>query len=141
MGKFGLGVQNEAGQRLSEFYQENALVTSNTVFQKHKRNSTHGHHQVVNTKIRLIILFSQRWKSSIQSAKIRLGADCGLDNELIIAKFRLKWKKVGKTTKPFRYDLNQIPYDYVVEVINRCKRLDLVDRMREELWPEVHNIV
>ena len=64
---------------------------------------------MINTKIRLIILFSQRWKSSIQSAKIRLGADCGLDNELIIAKFRLKWKKVGKTTKPFRYDLNQIP--------------------------------
>ena len=58
MGRFGLGVQNEAGQRLSEFYQENALVTANTVFQKHKRNSTHGHHQVVNTKIRLIVLFA-----------------------------------------------------------------------------------
>ena len=65
---------------------------------------------MVNTKIRLIILFAARWRSSTQSAKTRLGADCGSDHELLIAKFRRKLKKVGKTTRPFRYDLNQIPY-------------------------------
>ena len=79
------------------------------------------------------ILCSQRWRSSIQSAKRRLGADCGSDHELLIAKFRLKLKKVGKTTRPFRYDLNQIPYDYTVEVINRLKGLHLVERVLEEL--------
>ena len=82
---------------------------------------------MVNTKIRLIILFVQRWRSSIQSAETRQGADCGSDHELLIAKFRLKLKKVGKTTRPFRYDLNQIPYDYSVEVRNRFKGLDLID--------------
>ena len=80
-------------------------------------------------------------EKSIQSAKTRPGADCGLDHELLIAKFRLKLKKVGKTTRPFRYDLNQIPYDYTVEMTNRFKGLDLVDRVPEELWMEVHNIV
>ena len=74
------------------------------------------------------ILCTQRWRSSIQSAKTRLGADCGSDHEFLIAKFRLKLKKVGKTTRPFRYDLNQIPYDYTVEVINRFMGLDPVDR-------------
>ena len=73
------------------------------------------------------ILCSQRWRSSIQSAKTRLGADCGSDHELLIAKFRLKLKKVEKTTRPFRYDLNQIPYDYTVEVRNRFKGLDLIE--------------
>ena len=71
----------------------------------------------------------QRWRSSIQSAKTRLGADCSSDHELLIAKFRLKLKKVGKTTRPFRYDLNQILYDYTVEVTNRFKGLDLIDRV------------
>ena len=71
---------------------------------------------MVNTEIRLIIFFATKWRSSIQSAITRLGADCGLDHELLIAKFRLKWKKVGKTTRPFSYDLNQIPYNYTVEV-------------------------
>ena len=85
--------------------------------------------------------FFQRWRSSIQSAKTRPGADCGSDHELLIAKFRLKLKKVGKTTRPFRYDLNQIPYDYTVEVRNRFKRLDLIDRLPDELWMEVHDIV
>ena len=74
-------------------------------------------------------------------SKSRPGADCGLDHELFIAKFRLKLKKVGKTTKPFRYDLNQIPYDYTVEVRNRFKGLDLIDRVPDELWTEVHDIV
>ena len=87
------------------------------------------------------ILCSQRWRSSIQSAKTRLGAGCGSDHELLIAKFRLKLKKVGKTTRPFRYDLNQIPYDYTVEVRKRFKGLDLIDRVPDELWTEVHDIV
>ena len=73
----------------------------------------------------------------IQSVKTRPGADCGSDHQLLIAKFRLKLKKVWKTTRPFRYDLNQIPYDYTVEVTNRFKRLDQVDRVPEELWTEV----
>ena len=83
----------------------------------------------------------QRWRSSIQSAKTRLGADCGSDHELLIAKLRLKLKKVGKTTRPFRYDLNQIPYDFTVEVRNRLKGLDLIDRVPDDLWNEVRDIV
>ena len=81
-------------------------------------------------------------ESSIQSARTRLGADCVSGHELLIAKFRLKLKKVEKTTRPFRYDLNQIPHDYTVEVRNRFKGLDLIDRVPEELWKtEVHDIV
>ena len=87
------------------------------------------------------ILCNQKWRSSIQSAKTRLGADCGSDHELPIAKFRLKLKKVEKTTRPFRFDLNQIPYDYTVEMINRLKGSDLIDRVPGEIWTEVHNIV
>ena len=109
-GKFGLGIRNEAGQRLIEFCQENTLVIANTFFQQHKKRlctwtSPDGQHQ---NQIDYI-LCSQRWKSSVQSAKTRPGADCGSDHELLIAKFRLKLKKVDKTTRPFRYDLNQIP--------------------------------
>ena len=127
-GKCGLRVQNEAGQRLKGFCQGNALVIEHTLFQQHKRRlytwtSPDGQHQ---NQIDCI-LCSQRWRSSIQSAKTRLGADCGSDHELLIAKFRLKLKKVGKTTRPFRYDLNQIPYDYTVEVRNRFKGLDLIE--------------
>ena len=97
---------------------------------------------MVNTEIRLIVFFAgQRWRSSIQSAKTRPGVDCGSDHELLIAKFRLKWKKVGKTTRPFRYDLNQIPYDYTVEVRNRFKGLDLIDRVPDDLWMEVRDMV
>ena len=77
----------------------------------------------------------------IQLAKTRLGADCGTDHEVLIAKFRLKLKKVGKTARLFRYDLNQIPDDYTVEVTNRFKGLDLIDRVPEELWTEVHNTI
>ena len=73
--------------------------------------------------------------------KTKPGADCGSDHELLIAKFRLKLKKVGKTTRPFRYDLNEIPYDYTVKVINRFKRPDLIDRVPDELWMEVRDIV
>ena len=87
------------------------------------------------------ILCSQRWRSSIQPAKARPGADCGSDHELLFAKFRLKLKKVEKTTRPFRYDLNQIPYDYTVEMRNRFKGLDVIDRVLDELWTEVRDIV
>ena len=80
------------------------------------------------------ILCSQRWKSSIQSAKTKPGADCGSDHELLIAKFRLKLKKVGKTTRPFRYALNQIPYEYTVEVRNRFKGLDLIESLMNYGW-------
>ena len=73
--------------------------------------------------------------------KTKPGADCGSDHELLIAKFRPKLKKVGKTTRPFRYDLNEIPYDYTVKVINRFKRPDLIDRVHEELWMEVCDVV
>ena len=86
------------------------------------------------------ILCSQRWRSSLQSAKTRLQADYGSDHELLIDKFRLKWKKVGKTTRLFRYDLSQIPYDYTVEVRNRFEGLDLIDIVPDELWMEIHGI-
>ena len=79
-----------------------------------------------------------RRRSSLQSARTRPGADCGLNHELLIAKFRLKLKKVGRTTRPFRYDLNQIPYYYKVEVTNRFMGLDLADRVLEEVLTEVH---
>ena len=108
--KFGLGVQNEAGQRLTEICQENTLVIASILFQQHKRQlytwtSPDGQYQ---NQIDYIIC-SQRWTSSMHSAKTRLGADCGSDHELLIAKFRVKLKKVQKTTRTFRYDLNQIP--------------------------------
>ena len=120
----------------------NALVIANTLFQQHKRQlytwtSPYGQYQ---NQIDYI-LCSQRWRNSIQSAKTRPGADCSSDHELLIAEFRLKLKKVGKTTRTFRYDLNQISYDYTVELMNRFKVLDLVDRVPEELWTEVCNIV
>ena len=84
---------------------------------------------------------SQRWRSSIQSAKTRPGPDCGSDHELLIDKFRLKLKKVEKTTRPFRYDINQIPYDYRVEVRNIFKGLDLIDRVPNEPWMKVCDTV
>ena len=133
-------MRNEAGQRIIEFCQENALVIANTLFQQHKRRlytwtSPDGQHwnQID------YILCSRRWRISIQSVKIRLGADCGSDHELLIAKFRHKLKKVGKTTRPL--SLNQIPYDYIVEVRNRFKGLDLIGRVPEELWTEVHDFI
>ena len=108
-GKFGLGVQNEAGQRLIEFCQENALVIANTSSNNTKEDSTHGHHTDGQHRNQTdYILCSQRWRNSIQSAKTRPGADCGSDHELLIAKFRRKLKRVRKTTRPFSYDLNQI---------------------------------
>ena len=118
---------------------KNALVIANTLFQQHKRRlytRTSPDDQQTD-----YILCSQRWRSSIQSTKTRPGADCGSDHEILIAKFRLKLKKVGKIIRPFRDELNQIPYDYTVEVRNRFKGLDLIDRVPDELWTEVHEIV
>ena len=127
---------------LTEFCQENTVIITHTLFQKQKRRlytwtSPDGQHRNQTD----YILCSQSWRSSIQSAKTRLGACCGSDRELLIAKFRLKLKKVGKTTIILRYGLNQIPYDYTVEVTNRFKGLDLIDRVPEELWTEVHDIL
>ena len=141
-GKFGLGVQNEARQRPKEFCQENSMFIANTLFQQQKRilytwTSPDGQYRNQTD----YIVCSQRLRSSIQSAKTRPGADCGSDHELLIAKFRIKLKKVEKTSRPFRYDLNKIPYDYTVEVRNRFKGLDLIDRVPDELWTEVCDIV
>ena len=96
---------------------------------------------MVTTEIRLIIFFAAKDGEALQSAKTRPGADCGSERELLIAKFRLKLKKVGKTTRLFRYDLNQIPYDYTVKVRSRFKGLDLIDSMPDELWMEVRDTV
>ena len=89
---------------------------------------------MVNTEIRLIIFFAAKDEETIQSAKTRPGVDCGPDRELFIAKFRLKLKKVRKTTRSFRYDLNQNPYDYIVEVRNRLKGLDLIECLMNYGW-------
>ena len=115
-GKSGLGVQNEAGQRLIAFSQEDTLVIANTLFQQNKRGlytwtSPDGQHWNQTD----YILCSQRWRSSIQSVKTRLGADCVSDHELLVAKFRLKLQKVGKTTRPFKFELNQILKDHCKE--------------------------
>ena len=97
---------------------------------------------MVDTKLRLIIFFAAKDGEALHSQqKHDQELDCGSDYELLIAKFRLKLKKVGKTTRPFRYDLNKIPYDYIVEVRNRFKGLDLIDRVPDELWTEVCDIV
>src|SRR5574339_1113358 len=108
---------------------------ANNLFQQHKRRlytwtSPDGQHR----KQIDYILCSQRWRRSIQSAKTRPGADCGSDHELLITKNRFKLKKVGKTTRPFRYDLNQIPSDYTVEVRNRFKGLDLIEYLMNYGW-------
>ena len=133
-------MHSETRQRLTEFCQENTLVIANTIFQQHKRRlytwtSPDGQHPNQTD----YILCSQRLRSYIQLAKTRLGVDYGSDHKLLIAKFRLKLKKIGKTARPFRYDLNQNSYDYTVEETNRFKGLDLIDRVPDELWTEVHD--
>ena len=127
---------------LTEFCQASTAVTANTLFQQHKGRlytwtSPDGQYQ---NRIGYIIC-SPKWRISIQSAKTRPGADCGSDHELLIAKFRLKLKKVRKNIRSFRYNLNQIPYNYTVEVRNRFKGLDLIDRVPDKLWNEVSDIV
>ena len=137
-GKFGLWVQNKAGQRLTEFCQENALVIANTLFQQHKRRfytwpSPDGQYRNI-----LNIFFASKDGEALYSLQKQDWAlTVAQIHELLFAKFRHKLKKVGKTTRPFRYDLNQIPYDYTVEVRNRFKGLDLIDRVPNELWMEV----
>ena len=97
---------------------------------------------MVNTKISLFIFFAAKDGEALYSQqKQDQELTCGSDHELLIAKFRFKLKKVEKTTRPFRYDLNQIPYNYTVEVRNRLKKLDLIDRLPDELWMEIHDIV
>ena len=97
---------------------------------------------MVNTEIRLITFFATEDGEALYSQeKTRPGADCGSDHELLIAKYRLKLKEVGKTTRPFRYDLNQVLYDYTGKMTDRFKGLDLIERMPEELWTEVCDIV
>ena len=98
---------------------------------------------MVNTEIRLIIFLAAKDGEALynQQKQDQELADCGSDDECFIAKLRLKQKKVGETTRPFRYDLNQTPYDYTVEMTNRFKGLDLIDRVPEEIWMEVRNTV
>ena len=135
-----LEVQNEARQRLTELSQKNMPVIANTLFQQLKET-------ILHMDITRWSIPKSDWLCSLKSkmekmytvSKNKTWSWLGSDHELLIAKFRLKLKKAGKTTRPFRYDLNQIPYDYTVEVMNRFKGLDLADRVPEELWMEVCN--
>ena len=138
-GKFSLGVQNEAGKRLIEFCQETALVipSSNNT----REDSTHGHHQMSVPKSDWLYSLQPKMEKLYTVSKNKTGSWLWLRSWIPYFKFRLKLKKVGKTTRPFRYDLNQIPYDYTVEVRNRFKGLDLIDRVPDELWMEVRDIV
>ena len=125
--KQGKGQQSFAKRR---HWSQQTSSSNNT-----REDSTHGHHQMFNTEIRLIIFFAAKDGEALYSQqKTRLGADCGSNHELLIAKFRLKLKKIGKTTRPFRYGLNQIPYDYTVEVRNRFKGLDLIECLMNYGW-------
>ena len=116
------------------------MSREHTSYSKHpfpttqRDNSAHVHCQTVNTEIRLIIFFAAKGGEAIYSQQKQDLELTGSDHELLIAKFRLKLNKIGKTTRPFRYDLNKIPYDFTVLVMNRFKGLNLVDRMPEELW-------
>ena len=121
-GKFGLGIWNEAGQRLIDFCQENTVVktpSSNNT----REDSTHGQHQMVNTKSRLILFFIAIHKEALYSQQTNKqktpGVDCGWDHQLFSAKFRLKLKKVEETTRPLRYGINQMAYDSIVEVTSK----------------------
>ena len=115
-GRFGLGVQNDMGQRLIEFAKRTHWSQKTSSSNNTRDDSTHGHHQMVNTEIRLIIFFAVKDGEALYSQQKQDQELIGSDHELLITKFRLKLKKVGKTTRPFRYDLNQILYDYTVKV-------------------------
>ena len=118
-------MQNEEEQRQIEICQRKCTGHSKHPLPATQETSPDGQHQNQTD----YILCSQRWRSSMQSTKTRQRADCGSDHELLITRFRLKLKKIGKTARPFRYDLNQIPDDYTVEVRNRFKGLDLIERL------------
>ena len=121
----------KAGQRLIEFCQENTLVIANTLFQQNNRRCYTWTSQDTQHQNQIdYVLCSQRWRSSIESSETRPGADCGSYHELLIAKFRLKLKKVVKTNRPFRYNLNQIPNDYTMDVRNGFKGLDLIECLK-----------
>ena len=117
------------------------LVIANMLFQQNKRQLYTNITRWSTLKSESLCSFQSKMTGSKHLVKIRPGTNCGSDHELLIEKFRLKLKKVGKTTRPFRCDLIQIPYDYTVEVTNRFKGLGLIDRVPEELWMEVHDIV
>ena len=132
---FGFGVHHEAVQRLT------VLPRQHIGHSKHPLPTTQETtlHMMGSTEIRFTVVFQPKKEKLIQSAKTIPEADLVSDHELFIARFRLKLNKVGKTTRPLRYDLNQIPYDYTVEVRNRFKGLNLIDRVPEELLMEVCN--
>ena len=138
---FGLEVQNEAGQRLTDFAKITHWSQQTPSSNSTRDSSTRGHRQMVNTKINPAISFAAEDGEALYSQQKHELEPTGSYHRLLIVKFRLKLKKVGKITKPFKYDLNQISCDYTVEVISRFKGLDLTDSMPEELWMEVHNIV
>ena len=127
-------LQNEAGKRLIEFHQENALVIANNLLQQHNRwlytwTSLDG--QYPN---QIIFFAAEDGEALCSQQKQDLELSCGLQHELLIAKFRLKLKKVGKNTRPFRYDLNQIPYEYTMKVTNRVKGLILIECLKDYGW-------
>ena len=124
-GKIGLGVQNEAGQRLTEFAKRMQWQTTSS--NNTRDDSTHEQHQMVSIEIRLIIFSAAKDGEALYCQQKQDQELTGSNHELLIAKFRLKLKKVGKTTRPFRYDQNHIPYDYTVAVTNRFKGLDLIE--------------
>ena len=141
-GRFGLGQRNNAGERLIEFCKENSLCIMNTQFKQHKRRlytwtSPNGQHR---NQIDYI-LCQRRWKSSVQSARTLPGADCGTDHELLVAGIRVKLKKIKRVALPKRYDLENIPEKYTLEVKNRFKALDLLERQPDELWGEIKHII
>ena len=140
-GNIGFGVQNEAGQRLAEFCEENVLIIRNTLFRQCKRWLHINIPRWSTSKSDWLYSLQSKMEKLYTVRKTKLGVDCDSDHQFLIVKIRLKWKKVGKTTRPFRYDLNQILSDYTVEVTNRFKGLDFIDRVPEELWMEVHDIV
>ena len=140
-GKFGLGIRNEAGQRLIEFCQDNALVIANTLFQQHNRRLYTWTSPVGQHWNQTLYSLQPKMEKLYTVSKNKTKSWLWLRSWTPYTKFRLKLKKVGKTARPFRYDLNQIPYEYTVEVRNRFKGLDLIDRVPDELWMEVRDIV
>ena len=141
-GKFGLGNRNAAGNRLVEFCQENKLIITNTCFKQPNRRlytwtSPNGKHR---NQIDFIVC-SKRWRSSVLSVSTRPGADCGTDHQLLLATFRIKLRKNQELVKPTRYDLENIPYTYQVNVNNRVSELALQDNEPEETWTKIHKII
>ena len=136
-----LGVQNEVGQRLIVFPRERTGYSKHPLPTKQEKSLHMDITKWSIPKSDQLYFCSQRWRSSIQSAKTKLGANFGSDHELFLSKFRIKLKKVGESIRTFRYDLNQILYDYTVKETNRSKGLYLIHRVPEEQWMEVHDIV